>query len=213
MSGQLNESMKNSLSKFLEIAYEPLKKKKLNWAIMGSVASVLQGCNLDPNDIDILVEKPESVHFITSLFNDYFKEEKENKSPFVKSKTWLSSKEQPVFEGLCQWNFKWTYAKWKINEVFIEVTLKLPPENHPTRIHSIWESGPNVWPYVKKVRFNGFHIPVIPLEIQLNTNIERGFDERIKQILLIFEKHGYDASLLDKTLSEKYKRKLKKFKR
>ena len=211
MSGQLNESMKNSLSKFLEIAYEPLKERKINWAIMGSLASVLQGCKLLPNDIDILVEKQEAVHFISSLFTEYFIEEK-RKSPFDDSEIWLSSNEQPVFKGLDQWNFKWTYAKWKINKVFIEVTLKLPPENHPTKIHSIWESGPNVWSYIKKMPFNGFQIPVIPLEIQLDTNIDRDFDDRIKQILGIFEKQGYDEKLLDEVLSEKHKEKLKKFK-
>ncbi|NPE09721.1 MAG: hypothetical protein GNW80_15670 [Asgard group archaeon] len=210
MSGQLTESLYNSFARFLEIAYEPLKERNLCWAIMGSLASVLQGCNLLPNDIDILVEKQEAVYFISSLFTEFFKEEK-SKSPFDDSETWLSSKEQPVFKGFDQWHFQWTYAKWKINNMFIEVTLKLPPENHPTKIHSIWESGPNVWSYIKKIPFNGFQIPVIPLEIQLDTNIERGLDDRIKQILVIFEKQGYDEKLLDEVLSEKHKEKLKKF--
>ncbi|HUU77341.1 MAG TPA: hypothetical protein VMX55_03290 [candidate division Zixibacteria bacterium] len=192
---------KDILTKFLDVCYELLKENNFKWAIMGSVATNLQGCDLEPNDIDILVEKPETVYFISSLFSVFFGEKK-NITPFDKNDTWISSKEQPVFRGKDQWNFRWTYAKWKIEELFIEITHKLPPENHPNKLHSIWESGPNIWPYVKDVTFGKYQIPVLPLEIQLETNFERGFNERVKQIIDIFKKQGYDQKLIKKALKE-----------
>lgn len=197
---------KTSLSTFLETVYEPLKDKKLKWAIMGSVASVLQGCDLQPNDIDILVENTKTVHYIISFFSDYYEDRKCN-LPFGDKDTWVASKEQPVFEGLGPFTFRWTYSKFKINELFIEITHKLPPDNHPKKNTNLWESGQNVWSYVREITFGSYKVPIIPLEIQIATNFERDFDERIKQIIEIFRKQSFDRKLVYKAIDKQYRKK------
>jgi len=197
------ENWKKALTTLIENIDEPLKKKGLKWAIMGSVATILQGCKLQPNDIDILVEKPKTVHTISSLLADFYGEKIEGK-PFDNKKKWLSSKEQPVYEGLGPFGFSWVFAKLKINDFFVEVTHKLPYEDHPFRNNTIWESGPNVWPYVKEVSFKEYQILVIPLEIQLETNFEREFENRIKQIIELFKKTEYDKKLVKEVLGDQY---------
>ncbi|MHA1309156.1 MAG: hypothetical protein ACTSQN_17950 [Candidatus Heimdallarchaeota archaeon] len=197
---------KTALVIFLDIVYKPLTIEGSKWALMGSVATILQGCNLQPNDIDILVEKPKTVHTISTLLAEFYGEKIEGR-PFYKEKKWLSSKEQPVYEGLGPYGFSWVFAKLKINDFFVEVTHKLPPEDHPFRNDTLWESGPNVWPYIKEVPLKEYQIPVIPLEIQLETNYEREFEERIKQIVQLFKENGYDKDLLNKVLGEQYKQK------
>lgn len=201
------ENWKTVLLTFIETIDEPLRKKGLKWAVMGSVASVLQGCKLEPNDIDILVEDPKTVHIISSYLANFYVDKKDG-TPFDEEQKWFSSKEQPVYEGLGPYGFSWVYAKWKINSVFVEATHKLPPKDHPYMNESIWESGPNVWSYIKEVSFKGYQIPVIPLEIQLDTNFEREFNERIDQIIKIFKIKGYNEDLISKVLNKKNKKNL-----
>ncbi|NHJ47905.1 MAG: hypothetical protein FK733_08965 [Asgard group archaeon] len=198
-------SWQSALKVFLDIIYGPLENNNYKWAIMGSIASVLQGCEIEPKDIDILVEDPKTVHFISSFFTKYYGESKAT-TPFDENGVWVATKEQPVFEGEGPFTFKWTYTKFNINGLFIEVTHKIPRENHPEKDTNLWESGQNVWPYVKIIAFENYQIPVIPLELQLVTNMEREFDIRVKQTINIFRKYGFDETLLLRTLNEPQKK-------
>ena len=65
------KNWEKTFTTFLEMTYEPLKKNNHKWVVMGSIASLLQGCKLDPQDVDILVKKPETVHFLCNLLSEY----------------------------------------------------------------------------------------------------------------------------------------------
>lgn len=47
-----------ALDKVLETTYNALKQRNIEWVIMGSVATSLQGIDVNPADIDILMKNP-----------------------------------------------------------------------------------------------------------------------------------------------------------
>ena len=97
-----------SLSIFLRKNYTFLNNYDFEWAIIGSVASVLQGCKLIPNDIDIIIDNPKTIHLLGERMMRYAEKEKSEGDIFTSK--WLSSRQQPVFEGTDQWGFHWTYV-------------------------------------------------------------------------------------------------------
>ncbi len=97
---------KTALNVYLDSTFQSLQKKKIDWAIIGSVALYLQGCNIIPKDIDILVKDPKSVYSFNVLHDfqktssiDSFLQESEEE-------LWFSTKEKPVDESVDQWRFK-----------------------------------------------------------------------------------------------------------
>lgn len=65
----------------------------------------------------------------------------------------------------------------------------------------IWEGGKYIWDYKKNVEFENYVVPVVPLEIQLESNIRRKREDRADAILQALLKHGYDQPLLSQALS------------
>ena len=43
---------------------------------------------------------------------------------------------------------------------------------------------------------------VVPLEIQLETNLNRGLENRVDEIIAVFQKSGYDRTLVQKSLNK-----------
>lgn len=196
-----NDSWTTTLLQFLDNVYSPLEKDRVQWAIIGSVATVLQGCEIIPNDIDILVAEPSGVHHISNLMLDFL-------APFCEyppgHEKWLSSKELPISaDSPDASKFTWVFARWKINEFKVEVAHITPPNGYYEANNNwIWEAGAMIWPHVRKIPFHGYDVPVIPLEIQLETCLSRKFDARIDQIITIFKQKGYNEDLLEKALSK-----------
>ncbi|MFW9924703.1 MAG: hypothetical protein ACFFDW_15590 [Candidatus Thorarchaeota archaeon] len=195
---------KKVLQIFLEKTFEPLKEKKYQWLVIGSVASVLQKCDLVPNDIDIIVKEPKIVHFVALLLEEY-SIEKSKGSPFSDEEIWLSSKKEPVYIGLDQWGFQWVFTRWLIEGMYVEVAHIEPPKGYLEKFDGIWEAGPESWSYIREKPFGKYLVPVIPLEIQLETNFGRGFDERINKIIEIFKDQGYDKFLIDLALNKQHR--------
>jgi hypothetical protein len=54
----------------------------------------------------------------------------------------------------------------------------------------------------RRVPFRGHQVPAVPLEIQLETNLRRGFQQRVTEIIALFQRHEYDMALVEKALSE-----------
>jgi hypothetical protein len=50
-------SWQSVLEQVLQITYESLERNEARWAIIGSVASVLHGCLISPNDVDFLAAR------------------------------------------------------------------------------------------------------------------------------------------------------------
>jgi len=55
---------------------------------------------------------------------------------------------------------------------------------------------------LKQVHFDKYIIPVVPLEIQLETNMSRGLTERVEEIVRVFREKGYDQQLLSIALKQ-----------
>lgn len=197
----------DALEVFLKRTSSGLEESKRQWAIIGSVASVLQGCQLKPKDLDIIVKEPSTVYFINGLLKEFLVESSGEKDFFEEAEDdwWLSSKEEPVSQGPDQWGFTWIFARWLINDVRVEVAHITPPDGFLERTEGLWEAGPEVWPHIKKVSFRKFQVSVVPLEIQLETNYSREIEERINNIIRVLRRRGFNRELIEKALSKQHK--------
>jgi hypothetical protein len=191
----------SALEQVLRSSYEGLERDRIGWAIIGSVASVLQGCRVSPRDLDILTVKPEHVNRFTELMSAYAPPHCEY--PPDDEENWHSSEEHPVRSGLDEYGFMWHFARWYVDSFTVEVAHILAPQGFPTSDDDagIWEAGPEIWPHVRKIPFAGYPVPVVPLEIQLETNMARGLQDRVQEIITILQDRGYDRALLKRSLS------------
>ncbi|HUU78937.1 MAG TPA: hypothetical protein VMX55_11365 [candidate division Zixibacteria bacterium] len=193
-----------ALDVFLKNSYESLSEVNHEWSIIGSIATKLQGCDLIPNDVDILVKEPKTVHFLSNLMTDFYDDSKResllNETP---DNLWLSTKEQPVVESKDEWGFDWVFARWIIHNTKVEVAHLTAPEGMKEKWESIWEAGPDIWTYIRKISYGEYSLPVVPLEIQLGTSFSRGFDDRIAKIIQVLKEKGYNDDLLKTALGEK----------
>lgn len=184
----------------LEHAYDSLEKKHTAWTVVGSTATALQGCQVQPHDLDLLTRYSQSVFDFA-----------ERLAPFAATEStgsfFLSTPDVPVFVGPMG-NTEWHFGRWMIGGIFVEVAHIAPPEgwtNSPG--DGIWECGPAIWPHICQVCFEQYSIPVVPLEIQVETNLARERTEhgenlldRVQEITRIFHRNGYDRMLLEQVL-------------
>lgn len=204
MSEQSKENWQQAFDIFLERAHKKISKAEIDWAIIGSVASYLQGCKITPNDLDILVKNPENVGIIIDFLKEYYLKENSEKTTIQDEsgeKLWLSSEERPVDISKDEWDFTWTFARVLIKGIKVEIAHIEAPKDHFLLTNGIWEAGPKIWSHINQMSYHGYSIPVVPLEIQLGTNISRVFQERIDAIIAVFKKEGYNEKLLNKALT------------
>jgi hypothetical protein len=189
-----------ALQVMLESCAEALENEGVSWAIVGSVASALQGCRVTPGDIDFLVKKPEDIVRFTRLMAAYVPERCDY-SP-EDADNWHSSRKLPVHSGPDDYGFTWHFARWVVEGTKLEAAHIEPPEGFPGSDQGggIWEAGPELWGHVKTIPFAGYEAPVAPLEIQLGTNMLRGLQDRVREIVAIFQARGYDRALVDRAL-------------
>jgi hypothetical protein len=178
---------------------------KTQCAIIGSVASALQGCHLSPRDLDILAIEPETAHRFAALMSAYTPTHCEHSTDHPE---WLSSSDMPLSIGPDDWGYLWHFGRWEVGGMKVEVAHIAAPQGFRISAHGagIWEAGPEIWPHIRCVPFAGALVPVVPLEIQLETSLVRGMEERTAAILAALRQHGYDSALIQKALdSERLK--------
>ncbi|OAS85376.1 hypothetical protein [Metabacillus litoralis] len=194
----MDKSWKSALAKVCEIYFQ--SDTKIEWILVGSVGSVLQGCEMEPGDVDIYVKHKEGVSQFAELLNDFALSSKcENRS----SNDWLSSKEEPVFNQTFTSGFTWTKARWEICGLNVEVVHITNPAGIPDSLtgEGMWEGGQYIWSHSKNVRIGEYTIPTVPLEIQLESNLRRKRQERVESILTTLKNYGYNKELINKALS------------
>ncbi|SDE44160.1 hypothetical protein SAMN02799630_03374 [Paenibacillus sp. UNCCL117] len=171
------------------------------WIIVGSVGSVLQHAVMTPGDLDIYVRNREDVAPIAALFKKYNLKAKADVA--YSDPAWLSSDEEPFFTQSFSSGFTWTKGKWKIGEFQVELVHISNSAGIPDSDQGdgIWEGGKYIWELAKFVDFEGGAIPVVPLEIQLESNIRRKRQDRVDAIVQALLVHGWDKKLLEKALS------------
>lgn len=174
------------------------------WAVGGSGATALQGVNIVPNDIDILAHEPAGVFGFAELLSSYAPAHCDY---MPGDEHWVSSKEMPVQADSKpdEYGMIWHFARWYLDGFKVEVAHIAPPSGFPRSGQGIgiWENGPEIWDYIHTVPFEGYQVPVIPLEIQLETCLSRELQERIDGILAVFDANGYQTNLLHQSLSSK----------
>jgi hypothetical protein len=116
--------------------------------------------------------------------------------------SWLSSAKVPVkVDEPNPDDFVWHFGRWLVGGVKVEAAHIEPPAGMNLD-DGIWEAGPRMWPHVRTVDFLGLGIPVVPLEIQLQTNMGRKLDSRVENIVRRFRDNGHDRELLGSALSK-----------
>jgi len=171
------------------------------WIIVGSVGSVLQHAVMTPGDLDIYVRNREDVAPIAALLKRYHVKTITDVS--YSDSAWLSSDEEPFFTQSFSSGFTWTKGKWKIGDFQVELVHISNSAGIPDSDQGdgIWEGGKYIWELAKYVEFEGREIPVVPLEIQLESNIRRKRQDRVDAIVQALLAHGWDKELLGKALS------------
>lgn len=205
-------SWKSALKKVLKNTHNRLEKERVDWAVAGSVATALQGCEVSPRDIDIMSRDPDGVYLFAELLSAFAAKKCEVKSPELGP--WRSTRKVPVFVGSF-WGLDWHSATYEIDGFEVLIVHVVAPSGHPQFVNTggVWECDPKVWPYVKRVPFAGYMVPVIPLEIQLETVMTRKagqqgdvtrLQKRFEQIKNVFIEQGYDKKLLKWSLRRKH---------
>jgi hypothetical protein len=205
-------SWQSALQTILHAAHDALERDGVQWAVAGSTATALQGCETSPKDIEILTMKPEAVVRFAELLSAFAAAECEVESPAVGP--WRSTKDVPVFVG-SYWGLDWHFACWDLEDFEVEVVHIVAPDGHPAFRDSdgVWDCDPRIWPHVRRVPFAGYEVPVVPLEIQLETNMVRGqtmrgesLEGRISEIIRVLKENGYDRALLEWSLRSEHLR-------
>jgi hypothetical protein len=187
----------------LQAIYEPLQREQLRWAVIGSVASALQGCRFEPGDIDLLTLEPETVVRLAEWMRPYAPA----RSPSPPGALdWLSSQEMPVSIGPDPGGSVWHFTRWLIDGAKVEAAHIRPTESFSRAQPGagIWEAGPELWPHVRLVAHSTYAVPVAPLEIQLQTNRGRGRTERVRELERVLQEKGCDRQVLRQSLAREY---------
>ena len=172
-------------------------------AVIGSVASALQGCRVSPRDLDLLAIRPEEVARFAELMWAYTPKHVEHPTDHA---DWLSSQETPLSIGPDDYGFVWHFGRWLVDGVKVEMAHIAPPEGMPMSADGagIWEAGPEIWPHIRMVPFGGRRVPVVPLEIQLETSLSRGLEDRTAAIIAVLREGGYDRKLVEMALNREH---------
>jgi hypothetical protein len=176
----------------------------LKWAVVGSMATAIQGCNIIPGDIDIWIERDIDVEKLVNCFQELLPEDS---VITTMEENWVSSLKKPTITFQID-KTHWTFGRVYLNEIKIDIAHAVPYEiNSYVSGTGIWENGPDIKGLIKFIPLNGTLIPVVPLEVQLQTNYSREIEHRISEITKKFRTEGYDESLLHYCLNQEYYKK------
>ena len=192
-----------TLRTVLEYVYDPLEKESVGWAVVGSTATALQECRLTPHGLNVLAQEPAGVHRFAELLRPFAAAD----SPEVRQgmgDVCLSTPSVPV-QIWREWGSLWHGARFVINGGGVGVAHIAAPQVREFNDRGIvWENGPALWRHLRRVAFAGYSVPVVPLEFQVGTNLDRGRTKhgedcmgRVREIARVFRENGYDRALLE----------------
>ncbi len=198
-----------TLQVVLNLSCGVLRREGVRWALVGSAATALQGVEIVPGDLDLLTMTPRGVYTFARLMS--FHNASRSPAP-VGTEDWLSTPGLPVSaDEPDPQKTVWHFGRWLVEGFKVEVAHIEPPADFFDRYEprmGIWEGGPQVWPHIKLVQYRGCDVPVVPLEIQLQTSMSRGLMGRAEAIAGVLHRRGYDADLLAVSLSAEHRAKL-----
>ncbi|MCK9858671.1 hypothetical protein [Paenibacillus sp. ATY16] len=138
-----------------------------------------------------------------SILNEFLEDEIFPQGEGAPDGSWFSTIATPI-RAFTDFDNNWTFARLMVHEIKVELA-NIQPLIHNAYIHGsgFWENGPHVWEHIKLVPYKDVTLPVVPLEIQLETNMNRELDNRVKEISRVFRAQGYNQWLIEYALNER----------
>ena len=127
----------------------------IRWWLTGSCATCLRGVDLDPHDVDIMVDS-QDVARIREVFRDVVIE------PIIDTNGWLTKDFGVLFDA-CR------------------IDIASDPQaclDDPEPV----DCGPYAQVNLETIEWEGFRVPVPPVELQLNANRRRERHDRVQRI-------------------------------
>jgi DNA-binding transcriptional MerR regulator len=222
----------DALRTVLELTYERVEKEGIRWALIDAGAARLQGARVPPHLSEgfcIMAEQAAGVLRFAELLLAVTPEDEEVTRP-PRGAVLASTQQHTVFvgslptdkivqrlpadrsarEGLVPADpgRNWYWAAWTINRADVSVVYApMGPDGHPNHQGEqggVWEMDPAVWPHVRRVPFDGYSVPVMPLEIlaahylagdHMESPEEQFYNTA--EIARVFRAEGYDRALLE----------------
>jgi len=155
------------------------------WLIVGSVASVLQGCEMTPRDLDILFTSRDDLARYAARAASLALDIREERFPG---------------------GFEWHKAHHQVDGFTVDAVYIASGGGIPDAPDGagVWEGGPHTWDLAGEARFGEFTVLVAPLEVQLESQLRRGCEDRAQAILAVLTRRGVDAAMLRHCLAREH---------
>jgi hypothetical protein len=154
---------------FLQLVYQrPIPWKKglleflnrvnnsdVDWWLTGSCAACIRGINMNPHDVDIMVDS-RSVDLINELFRDDIIE------PIIDTNGWLTKDFGVLF-------------------IHCRIDIASDPQSSLDEPEPV-DCGPYAKSKLETIVWNGYEVKIPPIELQLNVNQRRQRLERVRLI-------------------------------
>lgn len=127
----------------------------INWWLTGSCATCIRGIEINPHDIDIMIDS-QSIAETTEIFKDYLIE------PIVSTDGWVTK---------------------DFGVLFMDVRIDIASDPTPRLDEpEPADCGPYALKHLEVIEWNNVQIKVPPLDLQLRVNKKRGREDRVKKI-------------------------------
>jgi hypothetical protein len=168
----------------------------VNWMLVGSAASAVQGVIIEPGDVDVLVHPDtldNDLRTVATALASYA-----STGPVTHNLDWfLSTSDQPL---VATPDGTWLFGRWWIDGCKLEVARIRVDVGLSAIVETM---GTAVWETSRTVRWRSHAVPVVPLEVQLATLVARGLDERVRAVRVRTDVSGLDQALLARALADR----------
>jgi len=189
----------------LQHAVVRLADTRIEWLVIGSAASALQGVEIEPRDVDLLFRTREDLMAFVRKMHGLTPSSPE--AP-LSVEDWRSSQAQPIKTETFPGAFTWHKAAWDIEGVRLDATA-IENNGVPDSLHGdgVWEGGDHVWSFVAWAQ----DLPVVALEVQLESCLRRDLDSRARAIAVCLQHSGYAVERLVQVLSRGHLERVRKY--
>ena len=189
----------------LQHAVVRLADTRIEWLVIGSAASALQGGEIEPRDVDLLFRTREDLMAFVRKMHGLTPSSPE--AP-LSVEDWRSSQAQPIKTETFPGAFTWHKAAWDIEGVRLDATA-IENNGVPDSLHGdgVWEGGDHVWSFVTRAQ----DLPVVALEVQLESCLRRDLDSRARAIAVCLQHSGYAVERLVQVLSRGHLERVRKY--